>query len=86
MGWSGRNIFTLDVLFAMSSIFFSLFTSFLCLEKRAFNLENSASEIHYQSILVSKKDSELTKIFKALNGNDMDHAKRIKNYMNKLNC
>ena len=47
----------------------------------AYNLENSAGELHYDTFMKSENESETAKIFKQLNGDDVDHAERILQYM-----
>jgi len=55
----------------------------------AFNLglvlESSAGEIHFQKFMIEHSDSEITKIFQQLNGDDVNHYKRIKSYMMENN-
>lgn len=46
-----------------------------------FELENSAGEFHFQSFMTSESNSQMMKIFQKLNGDDINHAKRIANYM-----
>lgn len=46
--------------------------------KYAFQLENTAYELHYQKLVTDKADSEEMKIFQKLNKYDKDHAERIK--------
>jgi hypothetical protein len=47
----------------------------------AFEIEHSAGELHFQQFMDKKVDSEVDKIFKQLNRDDLDHAKRISSYM-----
>jgi hypothetical protein len=53
--------------------------------EEAFNLglklESSAGEIHFQKFMMKQSDSEMTRIFQQLNGDDVNHYKRIKAYM-----
>jgi len=49
----------------------------------AFELEESAGELHYQEFMVEKNSMEIDSIFKKLNANDKDHAKRIRSYMER---
>ena len=44
-------------------------------------IEISAGESHYDKFMHSAPDSPLTEIFKKLNGDDIDHAERIRQYM-----
>ena len=53
--------------------------------KYAFELENSVGEFHFQSFMTSESNSQMTKIFQKLNGDDINHAKRIANYMKDSN-
>ena len=47
----------------------------------AYEIENSAGEVHYQNYMSEDIDDDLRSIFKRLNRADIDHAKRIKEYM-----
>lgn len=48
----------------------------------ALELEQSAGELHFQEFMETVEPfSELDKVFKRLNGDDRDHAKRIRLYM-----
>ncbi len=47
----------------------------------AYELENSAGELHYESFMRGDSSSIPGKLFKKLNGDDIDHARRIKQYM-----
>jgi hypothetical protein len=49
----------------------------------ALEFEESAGELHYQEFMVGKNSMEIDGIFKKLNANDKDHAKRIRSYMEK---
>jgi len=53
--------------------------------KYGFELENSAGEFHFQFFMTSESNSQMTKIFQTLNGNDINHAKRIAKYMKDNN-
>lgn len=53
--------------------------------KGAYDLELSAGEIHYQIFMQKQEDSKLSEIFRKLNGEDKDHAARIREYLNLLN-
>ena len=52
--------------------------------RTAYELENSAGEIHYESFANSTSSSRVAKIFQKLNGGDINHAQRIRDYMNQL--
>ncbi len=47
----------------------------------AFLVEHSAGEIHFESFMKYAKKSKLTEVFRNLNGDDINHAERIKQYM-----
>ena len=49
----------------------------------ALSIENSAGELHYNSFMKEAPDLEVSKVFKKLNGSDLDHAERIREYMKK---
>ncbi len=49
--------------------------------KLAYSLEISAGESHFQEFADDKSDSKISKIFNQLNKSDVDHARRIKDYM-----
>jgi len=49
----------------------------------AYNLENSAYELHYQKMVTEKTDKSDLKTFQKLNADDKDHAERIKNLLSK---
>lgn len=49
----------------------------------ALNIENSAAEFHLQNVLQKSTNNKILKIMKKLNGEDKDHAQRIKNIMDK---
>ena len=50
----------------------------------AYEIENSAGEIHYESFAKSISSSQVATIFKKLNGGDINHAARIRNYMSEV--
>ncbi len=58
-------------------------------EKDAFNLalelEQSATEIHFQHFMEKQAETTLEKIFQKLNQDDKDHSKKIRSYMQKCN-
>jgi len=47
----------------------------------ALKLEISAGEIHYQEAIRQPDESEILKILRKLNGEDKDHERRIREYM-----
>lgn len=47
----------------------------------AYKIENSAGEIHYNAFMKHAPDSRITGVFRKLNGDDVDHAERIRFYM-----
>lgn len=50
--------------------------------KCALELENSAGESHYEIFMTTELNSgEMAKIFQKLNGDDINHAKRMVKYM-----
>ena len=49
----------------------------------AFDVENSAGEQHYESFMKYGADSRLKSLFLKLNGDDINHAERIRQYMIK---
>lgn len=49
--------------------------------KYGFELENSVGEFHFQFFMTSESNSQMAKIFQKLNGDDVNHAKRMANYM-----
>jgi hypothetical protein len=57
--------------------------------EEAFNLalilESSAGEIHFQKFMMKNSDSEICQIFQQLNGEDLNHYRRIKSYMTEHN-
>ena len=44
-------------------------------------LENSAGESHFEQFMTSVPNSPVLKIFQKLNGDDINHALRMENYM-----
>lgn len=46
-------------------------------------VETSAAELHFQKFLEETDTSTIEKIFQQLNGNDREHAERIRSYMMK---
>jgi hypothetical protein len=44
-------------------------------------LEKSAGESHFEQFMTSVPDSPVLKIFQKLNGDDINHALRMENYM-----
>ncbi|MEN8226613.1 MAG: rubrerythrin family protein [Bacteroidota bacterium] len=51
----------------------------------ALEIENSAGELHYQSFMKYGTESRLLNVFRKLNGDDINHADRIRQYMNQHN-
>jgi ferritin len=49
----------------------------------AFELENSAGELHFQNFMNKEESLKIDNIFKQLNKDDRDHAPRISLYMEK---
>ena len=47
----------------------------------AFKIEHSAGELHYDSFMKYATESRLTTVFRKLNGDDINHAGRIQQYM-----
>jgi ferritin len=49
--------------------------------KLAYELEHSAGESHFQEFADDESGSQISKIFKQLNQSDVNHARRIREYM-----
>jgi hypothetical protein len=49
----------------------------------AYKLEESAGEIHFQKFMTKNTESTIGGIFQRLNGDDKDHADRIRSYMER---
>lgn len=49
--------------------------------KYAYELENSIGESHFEIFMTSVPNSPVLKIFQKLNGDDLNHAKRIEKFM-----
>ncbi len=49
----------------------------------AIKLEESAGEVHFQHAMEKETDIPALKLFKKLNKDDKDHARRIREYMRK---
>lgn len=49
--------------------------------KYGIGVENSIGEFHYQHFMTTEPDSQMAEIFQRLNGEDINHAKRIARYM-----
>jgi len=49
----------------------------------AFEIENSAGELHFQNFMNKETNLKIDDIFKRLNKDDKDHALRISSYMEK---
>lgn len=53
--------------------------------KYGFELENSIGEYHFEYFMTTSTPSQMMKIFQKLNGDDINHAMRIDNYMKNNN-
>ena len=51
----------------------------------SYQVENSAGELHYDTFMKHAPESTVAKVFRKLNGNDLDHAQRIKEYSEAQN-
>jgi ferritin len=51
----------------------------------AYTIENSAGELHYDKFMKYGTRSQISEVFRKLNGDDMDHAARILHYMKQRN-
>ena len=49
--------------------------------KIAINLENSIGEFHFELFMTEEPGSQMAEIFQKLNGDDINHARRIDIYM-----
>ena len=49
----------------------------------ALELENSIGESHFELFMTAKPNSTVMKIFQKLNGEDINHAKRLEKYMSE---
>jgi hypothetical protein len=49
----------------------------------AYMIENSAGELHYDLFMKGPADTTMSALFKKLNGDDINHADRIRSYMIK---
>jgi ferritin len=49
----------------------------------AYKIELSAGESHYDNFMRTAPKSRITEVFRKLNGDDVDHARRIREYMDK---
>ena len=52
--------------------------------RSAYEIENSAGEMHYESFAKTGSNSPIANVFRVLNRNDIDHARRIRDYMDQL--
>lgn len=50
----------------------------------AIMLEEAAGEAHYQNLMTKDSGNRIEKVLKELNNNDINHAKRIKNHLDKI--
>ena len=53
--------------------------------KYGFELENSIGEFHFELFMTSTANMPMLKIFQKLNGDDVNHARRIDEYMKSNN-
>lgn len=51
----------------------------------AYLTEHSAGELHYDNFMQHAMESKLSAVFRKLNGEDINHAKRIEEYMTEHN-
>ena len=51
--------------------------------KKAYEMEMSAGELHFQNMMSKETNSKLANVFKKLNFDDNDHANRIMSYFKK---
>jgi len=49
--------------------------------KYGYELENSIGEFHFELFMTSAQNSQMVNIFQKLNGDDVNHANRVANYM-----
>ncbi|MEN8156156.1 MAG: rubrerythrin family protein [Bacteroidota bacterium] len=47
----------------------------------AYRLETSAGEMHFNAFMTNTPGSAVSNVFKSLNGDDIDHAERIRKFM-----
>ena len=52
--------------------------------KLAHKIELSAGESHYDNFMRTAPKSRITEVFRKLNGDDVDHARRIREYMESI--
>lgn len=52
--------------------------------RKAYEIENSAGELHYDAFAKSESSSQVASIFQKLNRSDIDHARKIREYMKGL--
>lgn len=51
----------------------------------AFKMEQAAGELHYDNFMRYASESRLTAVFRKLNGEDINHAERLRKYMTDYN-
>lgn len=51
----------------------------------AFKMEQAAGELHYENFMRFATESRLTAVFRKLNGEDINHAERLRKYMTDYN-
>jgi len=52
--------------------------------KFGIEIENSIGEVHFELFMRQKPNSQMSEIFQRLNGDDINHAQRIENYLKKI--
>ncbi len=50
----------------------------------AHKIELSAGESHYDNFMRNAPKSRITEVFRKLNGDDVDHARRIRKYVEEI--
>ena len=70
------NLFIKDQIILFKSVPPSRLESF----EIGIQLENSIGEFHFELFMTEKSGSPMTEIFQRLNGEDINHAKRISSY------
>jgi ferritin len=53
--------------------------------QKAYEVEHLAGELHFDAFMSQESDSRITDVFKKLNGEDKNHAERIRTYMTENN-
>ena len=49
----------------------------------ALSLEETAGELHFQGFMTGNAHDKISQVFKQLNGEDKDHARRLREYMDE---